>query len=1253
MKRILLFLTCVLTLFGVARAETFDVTLDITTFGSPGSYSAVTYNDSEHNISYGGAMITGTNPKGCMQMNSDSSGKARGALAVLSNSNYYVRKIQVTFATSGSLNIFLSNAPFYSSTPTDQAGYVGNPGGLSSVKTITSSSTYEITGDYSYWAIKANSASYITSIKVTYETSGGGNTGGEVTPPVDPDPTPGGDEYITDNIVTSNFTGISYTVSKNWTSQSSGATYQAQATSNNGFQMRTSRTTGITVTSAPQGMKVENITISFQTQGGGVTVYSGDSPFSIGNTPSGNGIKVTGSKTETISIDNPYFIIVPTSDTYTTVSEVVVNWVSNGGSEKETVTLSYDKNTYTATKGQPFNKPTLNVTPAEAASAVVYTQDNANVATVDATGAVTIKELGSTKITAEIYNNETYANASASYTLNVIKNGEYTVAEALTAIKNGYEGKAQVKGIITSIEEISEQYKNATYNISDDAAGTNSLQVFRGKWIDGADFSGNEIQVGGTIVVEGDLTNYNGTLEVGTGNVVISYIPPVTVAEDFTGFEKYESEGIELEVGDEVTLDLGDKYPVISYVINGDEGVISINDNKVKALSEGIVEVTASWEADDNWTAGSAEFMVDVTAAQLGEIIATVSDGTELVNDGTITISEGTTITFTAKNAKQIVLITVDDNVEDAEVNGDTLVWTPSLCEDEVVMVEAYMDPENTTSSATSYFEFTLTVTEKQYEKGTEQNPYTVTELNDNFSNAKDNNVWVTGYIVGSRNNNINYFGQSENHVATNLLLSDDAEATSSSLYIPVELQTTKNIRADLNVKDNANHIGRKVMLYGKADTYFSMNGLKSVTDYKFLDEETPDQTPELKFMYKGYCVNNDGVEVNWNATELPTLESPEGLELKFSSSDSSVAEINETTGEITLKDVDGETIISVTSTAVPGTWAEGYAEYTLKVNDRDNMSYTFDFIKFEYNMVRSTNGAYNEDGAVLANEEDIVINNYKNGSFGTRLHTTDGLKFYSGSPYIVLSSMYHNLDEVILNPENYYSAEKQDDGSWKISFSGSISGSAKPQDYPLKGITVKYSPKPESDIELFEGTENYEQSGSVDNDQRSITLSSLEDQVRVFIHLPEGSNAVPYYRVVDIEPNVKDPGKGGGQQSGGEDSMGGGEGPYRIRRAAQDWTQADVYDCINSGDDGKYYALLDNETKGTLQVYFKNEDGSTTAPVNYSFVVNREIPTGVETIVVGEGEVIYFDLNGRRVLNPDKGIFIKVEAGKVSKVIL
>ena len=108
---------------------------------------------------------------------------------------------------------------------------------------------------------------------------------------------------------------------------------------------------------------------------------------------------------------------------------------------------------------------------------------------------------------------------------------KYTVAQALSMINSGnYSATTtvQVEGYITSIEEVSTQYGNATYVISDSKTDTTGLTIFRGYYLDGAKFtSADQIKVGAKVIVEGTLTLYNNTKpEMNTGNKIVSYVAP-------------------------------------------------------------------------------------------------------------------------------------------------------------------------------------------------------------------------------------------------------------------------------------------------------------------------------------------------------------------------------------------------------------------------------------------------------------------------------------------------------------------------------------------------------------------------------------------------------------------------------------------------------------------------------------------------------------------------------------------------------
>ena len=101
----------------------------------------------------------------------------------------------------------------------------------------------------------------------------------------------------------------------------------------------------------------------------------------------------------------------------------------------------------------------------------------------------------------------------------------YTVAQALEIINAGTytKDKVYVSGIVSKIDEISAQYGNATYYISDNGKTDNQLEVFRGYGLGGEKFqSEDDLMVGDKVIVLGALTLYNNTPEITTGSQLYS-----------------------------------------------------------------------------------------------------------------------------------------------------------------------------------------------------------------------------------------------------------------------------------------------------------------------------------------------------------------------------------------------------------------------------------------------------------------------------------------------------------------------------------------------------------------------------------------------------------------------------------------------------------------------------------------------------------------------------------------------------------
>lgn len=145
-----------------------------------------------------------------------------------------------------------------------------------------------------------------------------------------------------------------------------------------------------------------------------------------------------------------------------------------------------------------------------------------------------------------IYNG-TYEVNSGSSILNYYENSIWTVAEALSAMTDGYLDEALVIGTISAIDDISTSYGNATYYIKDNLNAEESLQVFRGNYINGEKFtSEDQLEVGAKVVVSGKLTIYNGTYEVNSGSSILSY----STGSSSTGSDNLTVNIKDLELGE-------------------------------------------------------------------------------------------------------------------------------------------------------------------------------------------------------------------------------------------------------------------------------------------------------------------------------------------------------------------------------------------------------------------------------------------------------------------------------------------------------------------------------------------------------------------------------------------------------------------------------------------------------------------------------------------------------------------------------
>lgn len=173
-----------------------------------------------------------------------------------------------------------------------------------------------------------------------------------------------------------------------------------------------------------------------------------------------------------------------------------------------------------------------------------------------------------------------------------------------------------VKGVITSIDEVSTKFGNATYKIKDEGVD-NEVKVFRGLYLDGAKFTSvDQIGVGDEVIVVGKVLDYNGTPEVNAGNKIVSII----------------------------------KAPYLKATASKETGIAAAGETVTITVDTNV----DSWKATSN----NADFVVGTPSGNTVDVVVSKNnDATE--RTATITVTAGTlskTITLTQSAAGAVTI---------------------------------------------------------------------------------------------------------------------------------------------------------------------------------------------------------------------------------------------------------------------------------------------------------------------------------------------------------------------------------------------------------------------------------------------------------------------------------------------------------------------------------------------------------------------------------------------------------------------
>ena len=246
-------------------------------------------------------------------------------------------------------------------------------------------------------------------------------------------------------------------------------------------------------------------------------------------------VKVAQNTTTTITLpegdySNKFYKLVynvtnsTTSNKYVQLSEIKFYTEVQTSVEAPTFTPEEGKVAANNTFAEPF---ALTIASATTDATIKYTLDGTDPTLETALtyeAPITISTMVQVRAIA-VKGEEKSVEASVAYIISSSEAKPYTASEAIAAEALGLTGTVYVTGTVKSIEELSTQYGNATYNITD---GTKELKIYRGKNLENAKFtSADQLLVGDVVVVKGDLTSYNGAAQLGQNNYLISRSTPV------------------------------------------------------------------------------------------------------------------------------------------------------------------------------------------------------------------------------------------------------------------------------------------------------------------------------------------------------------------------------------------------------------------------------------------------------------------------------------------------------------------------------------------------------------------------------------------------------------------------------------------------------------------------------------------------------------------------------------------------------
>ena len=408
----------------------------------------------------------------------------------------------------------------------------------------------------------------------------------------------------------------------------SDAVYAGNSAKNNGnIQLRSSNSNSGIVTTTSGGT-ILTVKINVANGNNTIDVYGSNTAYESAAdlyNASKQGTKLGSvSTTETISVSGDYkYVGVRANNGVVYLSSIEFTWNTSTAPTAAAPTFSPAGGTYTEAQS-------VTISSATEGAAIYYTLDGSTPTTSSTlyTAPITISETATIKAIATKSGMNNSAVNSADYTILNVADA-MTVAEGITYTQGvGTAGSTEpimVKGVISQIEGLVGG-TSITYWISDDGTTTNQMEVYKGKGLNGADFSAvTDLTVGDKVVVYGKVKMFSTTAEFDAGSILLSReenTDPYISAPDVVNLAYDATEGeIEVSIENAAIAILGGS------IEEGCDWITDLNTSISPVTFKTTVnESNEPREATITFTGGGASKVVTITQAGAPVVYTTIPD---------------------------------------------------------------------------------------------------------------------------------------------------------------------------------------------------------------------------------------------------------------------------------------------------------------------------------------------------------------------------------------------------------------------------------------------------------------------------------------------------------------------------------------------------------------------------------------------------------------------------------------------------